>query len=264
MKKIISSLTLLIVLVTSASAFTLREHAAIAIIAQKYLTPEAQVAVNDIFKGETLAMYASYPDQYRKSLIIDGAEVPHMFPVQDDINGDWRMKGDATKNAALAIERSLADLKNYKKLDDKTRLEALAIVVHLVGDIHCPSHLKESKESKKNRVAYYVYAEKKIKFHGAWDGIFAEKTYNGGPLDMAFLSDTATPQQRAEFQKGDPQVWAEESARVCYPITHDLDASEEKNIEVNREYVTDHAYLVKCQVMKAGYRLAQVLNTVFK
>lgn len=257
MKRIILLLASAFIFCAPAFSFTQREHAAIAVIAERYLTPEASSACKKIFRGETLAMYASYPDQYRQVMLdAEGNKYPHI----GECDADFKPIG----GVYFVILDDVKLLKNYKNLDPKLALEALGRIVHFVGDMHCPSHVKYPKGTTPKTVKNYIYNGKKIQYHAAWDSNFTSITYAGGVLDLAYFADVATPEERAQYQKGDVLEWAEDCARFCFPFTRDLELNEEREVEVDRPYVTEHGAFAKTQIMKAGYRLAALLNEMFK
>lgn len=259
MKKILL-LLMLSLLCASSFAFGIREHCAIAAIAEKYLTPKAAKAVHEILGGEKMATYATYPDVCRKTLFRDSLEVPHTFPIAKDRSCLNLQKRGAVRTLLESIE----ELKDWKNLDEQRRFEDLVLVIHLVGDTHCPSHISEPKVSSQARPSHYVYQKDTVNFHKAWDTMFIAKSFSGGHAELADLADVATPRQRREFQKGSPEDWALENVRESMDYTHDLDVSQSRVVVVDRPYVFEHALYAKRQVMKAGYRLAKVLNELFR
>ncbi len=176
--------SLLIFAAVASSAYTRREHYAIAVIAEKYLTPEAKAAVNEIFNGERMALYASYPDEYRAVLRIDGHKFYHTFHVDKDL-----MPVKSKKSPVYVIMNAADKLRYWKSLD---------------------------------------------------------------------------PEQRAEYQKGSVIDWAHDSAVCCKDFTRDIRGDENNNAVVEWPYVAEHAWHAKNQAMKAGYRLAAILNEIFK
>lgn len=254
-----AAVSLLVFAAVVSSAYTRREHYAIAIIAEKYLTPEAKAAVNEIFNGERMALYASYPDEYRAVLRIDGHKFYHTFHVDGDL-----MPLKSKKSPVYVIMNAAGKLHGWKDMDPQMRKEYLAMVVHLVGDIHCPSHPKYDDPDIPKTVDHYVFGNDSIAFHQAWDSVLAGHAYPGGPFEIAYLADVATPEQRAEYQKGSVIDWAHDSAVYCKDFTRDIKGDKNNNAEVDWPYVAEHAYHAKHQAMKAGYRLAALLNEIFK
>lgn len=260
MRKHFIVMAILTLVCVSAGAFPKREHSTVAFIAEKYLTPKASRAVNTILKGEKMAAYASYPDNYRKTLFRDGKDVPHTFHISDDLNS---LTGPES-SAVSILNDAIKELKDWKNLDEQRCLEDLVLVIHLTGDIHCPSHFRESSESANTRPTGYKLNGAATPFHRAWDSMFLEYIFSGGFYDLAFMADIATPKQRAEYQKGTPEDWAIENAQLSYPVIHDIDVSENREVTITRQYVMEHAFHAKNQIMKAGYRLAKLLNETFK
>ncbi|MCQ2158605.1 MAG: S1/P1 nuclease [Bacteroidales bacterium] len=253
----------IIVLISAASiclnlsAFDARSHAAIAYIAEQYLTPKAQSGVHDIFHGEHLYNYSSWPDMYRNTMLTeDGKSISHVAKVDSNLHLRKDLKAD--KNGYAAYSRSLENLKNHKNRPDSANIADLAIVVHLVGDMHCPSHISYPRNIHRT-VQSVKYHGKDVRYHKFWDGYAMSQIYEGGFLEIAALADICNKHEIKHIQKGTMEDWVFESATECLSI-YDLDPEK----EVYKAFLIESTKLSKSQIRKAGYRLAKVLNDLFK
>lgn len=246
----------------SADAFTIRNHATIAYIAQNHLTPEAQAAVQEILHGETMMEYASWPDFYRKTILDkDGRELQHTLFVDRDFRA---IDSNEHDNAYNVIKEAVSRLKNYQTLPDAARIANLSILIHFVGDIHCPSHISYA-DNRHKKIKYYNYQlkgkgePKREKFHNFWDSWAVDQVYCGGYVDLALILDTYSASGISRMQEGTLEDWCFDSAYSCKDI---FDVEDEAYID--RPYVVGKVQLAKSQIRKAGYRLAALLNEIFK
>lgn len=122
-------------------------HAAIAHIAEQHLTPKAKKTVDQILEGKNMAYYAAWPDFYRKEMTVNHIDengkvvkkmIPHTFKTDANCVPLRIHHGEALD----FICESIDTLKDWKNIDDSTRLAAMQLLIHLIGDIHCPAHMR--------------------------------------------------------------------------------------------------------------------------
>ena len=134
-------------------------HATIAKIAETHLSPKAKKQIDRYLGGRSIIYYASYPDDYRQQLLLDLGFEPSNGPritvwghsYQADAEGKLipgeRRGTEYVKNCTGRLEKVIDDLKNnHREMSDSARIVSLAFVVHLVGDIHCPKHIRYTDE----------------------------------------------------------------------------------------------------------------------
>jgi len=262
MKRILVIAAALTLMSSAAFAFGAREHSAITIIADKYLTSKARAAISEISGGERIALFASHPDKFRAYYLYDGKTFSHTFKIGEDLEP---LSFNPNESALGGVELAAKALKNYKTTAvPDSNVIYLAYLVHFVGDMHCPSHVKYPAETQPASPKTYVLGDQVIQFHKAWDSGFAAYAFNGGPMDVAYLADIATPKQIKEYQKGSVKDWAVDNAHYCFSFTRDVEFDSEGVAKIDNSYAQKHAEFAKNQVMKAGYRLAAILNQIFE
>jgi hypothetical protein len=158
------------------------------------------------------------------------------------------------------------------------RLQALAFLVHFVGDMHQPLHMGDKADRGGNdvRAAFGFKAPDRMNLHWIWDGDLAERALTEPP---AVAPRRITPAQRAAWTAGPAEtqarvaLWAREaweiSRRVVYPELKDYPDScpvpEEGRRALPRgtvtpAYVANATPAVRDQVGKAGTRIALLVN----
>lgn len=271
MKTTFKHLAIIIALVlVSAPSFGWgrRAHSAIAYIAESHLTPKAKKTLDELLDGKSIVYYASWLDDYRKEMLVEytnkkgelkSGTIPHSFKL--DKEGKVIVKKG--RNTIDIINKSIENLENIKNLDDSTKLASIQCLIHLIGDIHCPAHVKyadydaESVDKKYDQTKV-KYGKKTVKMHKVWDSMVVDVTTPGGVCDLAYLIDRSSKKEVKVIQKGTPTEWAQQTA----------DSSKDRwyiheEQEMTRKYFLDNREYAFSQIEKAGLRLAKVLNDLF-
>ena len=140
----------------------------------------------------------------------------------------------------------------------------------MMGDMHCPAHVAipiEDKPTYEETTVYNRYRllrnGKKYSYHSMWDRITTILFPKRNIPEWADEVDTYNAKQRAKICRGDANDWlagiTKETLRSYKVIPRDTDIA--KLSESQREQLIDLTYQ---QMAYAGYRLAHILNDVFK
>jgi len=160
-------------------------------------------------------------------------------------------------------ERILAD----ESLPDNVRLEALAFLVHFIGDIHMPLHSGDLDDRGGNdRKADYGIVQG-LNLHWIWDGPLAERAISGDPP----IARRYSPAERAELAGGNAADWGRESWEIArgfvYPETFGCDpcAGElPRETALSQELIARSAPIARRRVLQAGLRMADYLDKAFE
>lgn len=259
MKKLIITLAAIALSLPSFSWGRLG-HATIAQIAQDHLTPTTQKAVKEYLNGEVFAGLASIPDDYRKDLDKMGLKAAHTYSV-DENRESYRVKklnGKKITNNLLDIDKYAKDLyHNAKDQNDTIRACEIIILVHIVGDMHCPGHVRYAPELDH---AYYnvMFRGEPMRFHTILDQHIVSVPTEWSYGDLARICDIASEKEIRDIVKGDQYDWGTEHANACLEMR-----SVKPDEEITRRWLMDHTYFTRECLRKGGYRLAHVLNTIF-
>lgn len=166
------------------------------------------------------------------------------------------------------IDKQLAIVSDHKAAP-AARAQALAFVVHFVGDMHQPLHIGDKHDRGGNdvRAAYGLKAPDRMNLHRIWDSDLAERALTEPP---AIKPQSVTREDRRIMAQGDVADWAHESwdlARtVVYPELRDFPdtcpAKSDIRASIDEAYVAASRDAVRLQVERAGIRLAALLNGV--
>lgn len=264
-------------------------HSTIAQVAQNHLTPAAKEALHEYLDGLPLAIIASDADVYRGEWTVDLGFIPtnpddarvsfvknfdfstplNISPWSHSITVDMNfncyktdnLDGAYINNAAYYVANLAKELKTKaKRMDPYERYKAIAIIVHLVGDMHCPMHIVYYPDNVVKGHYFVDWKGKQQDMHVMWDGKIFDAYYNWSFLDMAYLVDTASPKEIAQITKGDIYDYAESSARDSWPT---VSAYKDGDV-LPRTYATDIRPVLFSQLRNGGYRLAAIFNEIFK
>lgn len=264
-------------------------HSTIAQVAQAHLTPKAERALDKYLDGLKLAIIASDADVYRSQWTVDLGFVPtnpddarvkwlkefdfttplnispwsHSITVDMDFNcyPTDNLDGAYINNAAYYVDKLAKELRdNAESMDPYERYKAIAIIVHLVGDMHCPMHIVYYPDNVVKGHYYVKWKGKEQDMHVIWDGGIWDKYYDWSFMDMAFLVDTASTEEIAEITSGTVYDYAESSARDSWPAVSAYSDGD----TLPGSYATDVRPLLFSQLRNGGYRLAAIFNKIFR
>ena len=265
MKRKISILVLVLVAtlsIQSAKAWGGFGHGAIAYVAEQHLTPKAKAECRRYLK-HTLPWYASWMDHWRAVPPFHPTNAWHGFSATADGQVNWDKGDGKAMGQIIKIVESMGNGK-YKNLPDSLVRHNLLILVHALPDMHCPVHVGFSRSD----FPQYKYSlrrnGKPYKMHGFWDGSPGFQRKNWTFERYAKTVDNITPKQEKKIvKKGNFDYWGRDiikQAHRAYAIT-----PEDKDIaKLTADEKADVLALADEMSMKAAYRLAYVLNTIFK
>lgn len=229
-------------------------HNAIAYIAECNLTKKAKKNI-ERYLGHSIVYYSVWMDNYRATPPYEHTTVWHSAAVDHSLHYTEAVrspKGDAVGE----LENALQVLRNYKNLDDSLVLLNLKFVIHLVGDMHCPVHVKYPDIRMNFRVnlrgTQYTY-------HRVWDSEIIDQNHRWGYMEWAHQLDRCSKKEIKEIASGTPREWFHQTA-VDSRIIYEWASPDE---ELGRDFLNTSIFLAESQILKAGYRLAGLLNALF-
>ena len=257
MKKIIAVVFALAMMSNEAKAFKLVGHQAIAALAEKHLTEKAQSEVKAILKSD-MTKHSMWLYSLRKNQALAYVQEWQYTT----LNAEGKSVTTYENDGVVAIEKAVEVLRNRTNESDSLVLASLRTVIQLVGDIHNPANIRiEGNEATKG--FEYTIITRKKPYKGNWVGLwhnFAGRHDVFSPQYYAADIEIFVGEKKSEYEKGTPRFWAENvgedvvrTLTVIYP-----DAQVKLAEQNNQEYLYD-----KCMA-KAGYRLAALLNDIFK
>lgn len=252
-------------------------HRTIAQMAEANISERAKTRMNALFAAEKLLATPQCPlrnigdasvwaDCIRRDDLRWGYTAPWHY-INMDICKPFDIKANCPNGNCVGAQVA----RNAKLLADRSlpahvRLEALAWLVHAMGDMHQPMHGGDRGDQGGNKVsAAYGIVEGRMNLHRLWDGPIAERAITQGPA----MVRRYTIDERRPYLGGTAEDWAIESwslARdIAYPTAQHGPACGPplKPGERARHDNADIEALipvVRQQVLRAGLRLADALE----
>lgn len=264
------------------SAWGLRGHRIVARIAENHLSEAARSKVKELLGEDTLTKVANEADSYRSDAKWKCAAPLHYASIEDAdtyLKSGKSTDGDIVR-ALVYFEDTMRDKKNSKA----ARTNALKWLVHLVGDIHQPLHVGRSCDRGGNSVKVNWF-KTKSNLHKVWDSQFINHE------DLSFSEyaeqlDKIDAKTISRLEASTYLDWAAESQALraqlytclakdgccatkgkCKTETTVFGACSQdaQDFSANLEfaYVEQNRELLNRQLLRAGIRLANLLNRIF-
>lgn len=225
-------------------------------IAEKHLSRKAKKQISEILDGKSIVYWANWMDnashtpeyKYTKTWHyknIDAGETYEQAALEE--------KGDVVR----AINDLIAELKSGNQTKEEQAL-SLKFLVHLMGDLHCPMHMGHKSDLGGNRwqVQYFGRGSN---IHSVWDSGLVESAHKWTYTEWVDQIDTYSREENRKIVEGDPVSWGEETYEVCKKV---YDATPVGS-KLSYDYVSEWAPVAEMQLLRAGLRLAAVLNGIF-
>lgn len=164
------------------------------------------------------------------------------------------------------IERQVKLLKDHT-VPVRERVQALALLVHFVGDLHQPLHDAEfAADAGGNRTHsdYGAVGGARLNLHKIWDGYLAERAITTPPsIVRAYPAE-----ERARIVAGSIEDWSRESWEVArrsvYPTVLGEDYCAQQGEKMGgvlaNAQIDALVPVVRDEVVKGGLRLARLLD----
>ncbi|WP_102796087.1 S1/P1 nuclease [Bowmanella denitrificans] len=229
-------------------------HRTVALIAYQQLNAQTQARVDALLAHKGFADIGDasvWPDKVREQKLPEYAHTGpwHYVNLPRGSNG-FDMQRDCSRPCIVsALAQMLEQLSSHSP---DAQAEALAFVVHLVGDLHQPLHVSFADDRGGND-RKVMFDEEPVSLHYYWDSLVL-KSLPQSDLLAAQLLDAMSTEQRQNWLSADVNQWLAES----YAITATLYQTNPAVIDpvANQHYQQQ----AKQRIVQAGLRLASLLN----
>ena len=258
-------------------------HHCAAYIAEQHLTPEAKEKTRHYLQ-HTLSYYAMWMDRWRGIKQFEAVNNGHSVRTTD--NGrkiSWEALTSSTMGNAVPTPpgRAMGHLLNamnelgngkYKELPDSVVRQRLINMIHYVPDMHCPSHCGFPEKFYPLASKYNLKRKGKwANFHSFWDGSPGYLRKNITVKKYAEMVDNVSPKESKKWQKGLEQKdlqkgidsWGKGIIKRAHRAYAILPEGSDLAKLTNEQKAQVHE-LADESILIGGYRLAYVLNTIFK
>ena len=274
MKRFLISLVLLFAPLAPTQAYWEYGHETVAHIAQANMSPKARANMQRLLRatpmlGTPKCAMRNIADVSVWADCIKGDRLrwgyTNSWHYQNvDICKPFDLKSACADGNCVSaqIDRNFALLSN-KALPAHVRLEALAFLIHFVGDIHQPLHAGDRADRGGNDLKATYGVMPGYNLHSVWDGLLADRALSGAP----FIVRVFSPAEKAAIVQGNVRYWSEEnwavSKNIAYPRAMDGDACGAKPsapVSIDEADVAASRAALRQQVERGGIRLARLLD----
>lgn len=243
-------------------AWGMEGHRVAGQIASTYLTPKARQGVEAILGHTSIAIASNWAD-----FIKSDPNYSYLSPwhyVDLDKNFSYPelqeyLKTDQNVDAYTKLTFMIGELKK-KNLSKENKLLYLRMVIHIVEDLHQPMHVAHTADKGGNDIKLqWGNNPNPTNLHSIWDTQLIE-SQELSYTEYAAAINFTTPAQRVEWQKAPISEWIYESSQLANKIYAGVKPDEQIR---TYQYIFNNIDTVNQQLLKAGVRLAGVLNQIF-
>ncbi len=228
-------------------------------IANTYLTPQARKAIEAILGNESIALASNWADFIKSDPDYNYLSPWHYIDF-DKVLTYPEMVGylnqDNNVDAYTKLQFLIGELKK-KNLSRQNKLLYLRMLIHIAEDVHQPMHVAHADDKGGNDFKVNWF-NNPTNLHAVWDSQlidFQQLSYT----EYAAAINHSTLAQRAELQKAPISQWLFESNQIAEKLYAEIKPGD----TLNYKYNFTHIDIVNQQLLKAGVRLAGVLNQLF-
>lgn len=232
-------------------------HDVVAYIAECNLSPKVYRKVVAALDGHSPVYYASWLDGASHTPEYAYTKTWHYANV-DEGNTYATQPRNAKGDVVQAVGEIVAKLKTGG-LSPEEENTALRMLIHLVGDMHCPMHAGRLTDRGGNGVRVKYFGKSK-NLHTVWDTDLVESAHRWGYTEWQREIDRLTKSQKREVVAGTPLEWFDQTHATAVEVyKHTPEGS-----SLSYDYVTRFTPVVEEQLLRGGLRLAHLLNEIYR
>jgi len=234
-------------------------HRVVGQIAESYLTPKARVEIQKILGNESIAMASNWADFIKSDSTYQYVYNWHFIDVDSGVTKAQlrdHLQKDTVADLFTKTNFLIRELKNKQLSMDKKRMY-LKLLIHFVGDIHQPFHVGRQEDLGGNKIKLTWFSTP-TNLHAIWD----EQLINFQQLsytEYAMAINHITAKQRLAWQKQPISEWIIESNQIAGRLYAQVTADQ----KLSYRYNYDNIQILNERLLKAGVRLAGLLNELF-
>jgi hypothetical protein len=253
MSKATPPLIVFFLLSLSCSGWGPTGHRVTGWVAEKYLNKKARTVVQKLLHGQSLAIASTWMDEIRSDSAYDYMADWHWVTIPD---GELYQATSKNPNGDViqTLERLMNAIK-AGKLTPEEQLSSLRILIHLIGDIHQPLHVGARPDRGGNEIQV-MWFRNSSNLHRIWDSDMIDDT-RLSYTELAQSLETPSGEQIHAWQNSSVYDWARESQ------SYQNQVYKYGNGKLGYDYAYINYPIVRSRLLKAGVRLAGVLNELY-
>lgn len=257
MKRVFLFITLAIFCPIELMAWGQKGHDTVAYIAEQHLSKRAKRNVEEVLGGYSMVYVANWMDNASHTEEYDYTKSWHYVNVDHEEGSYSNSKKEANGDVVTAINDIVKRLKCEELTPEQEKVQ-LMMLIHLVGDMHCPMHAghKSDKGGNGTKVKFFG---KQQKLHTVWDSLIVESAHKWSYTEWQREIDRVDRKTEKRIMQGTPNNWIEE----CVQLADDVYTRSTKGGNLSYDYVAYYAPIIEEQLLKGGIRLAKILEEIY-
>ena len=267
MKRIIFSLLSIAMLLSSSSAFAWgsKGHDIVAAIAEQNLTPKAKKSLDKLLGGHSIVYYSSWMDNIQNSPYweygYNKTKTWHYANVDKGLTYETMEKNPDGDVVVALTTLTNEMMENYDNLTDSMRVDYVKMIVHMVGDLHCPMHAGRLTDRGGNGFKLNWFGQN-TNLHSLWDSKVIESARTWSYSEWAQHLDIVNKKFKKAAVQGDYEDWFTATVANAAKLYEYHENLGDKRLN-GYQYVYDFSPMLEEQLLLGGLRLAHVLNSIF-
>lgn len=264
---------------SGAHAWGTLGHAAIAAVADHYLTPAAKTYVSNILgKDVSMPSVASWADTFRYTTAGRFSAPFHYIDAEDAPPSACSVSLSRDCGSGGCIVTAITNYTqrvNDGRLTAANKKQALEFLIHFIGDITQPLH-DEAEAVGGNEIAV-TWQGQPTNLHSSWDTQMVEKAAGGGNTTaiLKSFSDTLIARIDSGSYSSVKANWVscvnpKTASNCALSWAQDANAyncqyvlkTDESGKELDGSYYTGAEPIIELQIAKGGYRLGKYINAL--
>lgn len=256
MKRLLLILSL-ITLSLPTFAWGPKGHDVVAYVAECHLSKRAAAQLDELLGGYSPVYWANWLDNASNTPQYRYTKTWHYMNI-DEGKDIETMEREPKGDLLTALEGIIAGLKSHKLSRENESLY-VKMLIHLIGDLHCPMHAGHKTDLGGNRIKVRYFG-KESKLHSVWDSSIVESAHRWSYSEWQQQCDRLSNEESERVCQGSITDWFRETVEIC----RDVYASSPEGSNLSYDYVAKYSPVVEQQLVRGGHRLAAILNEIYK
>ncbi len=256
MKRLLLILSL-ITLSSPTFAWGPKGHDVVAYVAECHLSKRAAAQLDELLGGYSPVYWANWLDNASNTPQYRYTKTWHYMNI-DEGKDIETMEREPKGDLLTALEGIIAGLKSHKLSRENESLY-VKMLIHLIGDLHCPMHAGHKTDLGGNRIKVRYFG-KESKLHSVWDSSIVESAHRWSYSEWQQQCDRLSNEESERVCQGSITDWFRETVEIC----RDVYASSPEGSNLSYDYVAKYSPVVEQQLVRGGHRLAAILNEIYK
>lgn len=240
-----------------ALAWGQKGHDVTAYIAENHLTAKAARAIDRALHGHSPVYYSNWLDNASHTPEYAYTKTWHYLNVDEGYTTETMPKNP--DGDVLTAVTMLCDKLRQGGLSPEEEEMSLRMLIHLVGDMHCPMHAGRLSDRGGNSRPVLFFSTR-TNLHSIWDTSLVEAAHKWSYTEWQQQIDRLSKEEVAAVQAGTPAEWIAETHAICEKIY----AETPEGSKISYDYIAAQAPVLEQQFLRGGLRLARLLNEIYR